>query len=82
MMGANVAGVAPQEAGDVLASAITALMRKLELPSGLRAIGYGPEHVDALVQGTIPQHRVTKLSPRPAGEADLRQLFLDSMDLW
>jgi hydroxyacid-oxoacid transhydrogenase len=82
MMGADVHGVAPQEAGEVLASTITALMRKLELPSGLRAIGYGPEDIDALVRGTIPQHRVTKLSPRPASEADLRQLFLDSMDLW
>jgi hydroxyacid-oxoacid transhydrogenase len=35
-----------------------------------------------LVAGTLPQHRVTKLSPRPAGPDDLRQLFLDSMSLW
>jgi hydroxyacid-oxoacid transhydrogenase len=82
MMGADTDGVAPREAGELLADAITGLMRKLEVPNGLRAIGYGPEHVDALVQGTVPQHRVTKLSPRPAGEADLRQLFLDSMELW
>ena len=82
LMGAAVDGVPATRAGEVLAETIIGLMRKLELPNGLRAIGYGPEHVDALVAGTIPQHRVTKLSPRPAGEADLRQLFLDSMTLW
>jgi hydroxyacid-oxoacid transhydrogenase len=82
MMGAAVDGVRPDAAGEVLAETIVALMRKLELPNGLRAIGYRPEHVDALVKGTIPQHRVTKLSPRPAGEAELKQLFLNSMTLW
>ena len=52
------------------------------MPNGLKAVGYGPGDVDALVAGTIVQHRVTKLSPRPAGEAELKQLFLDSMTLW
>jgi hydroxyacid-oxoacid transhydrogenase len=82
LMGANVDGVRPDGAGAVLAETIIGLMRKLELPNGLRAIGYGPGDVDALVTGTLPQHRVTKLSPRPAGEAELKQLFLDSMTLW
>jgi hypothetical protein len=34
------------------------------------------------VAATLPQHRVTKLSPRPADAQDLKQLFLDSMVLW
>jgi hydroxyacid-oxoacid transhydrogenase len=41
-----------------------------------------PEDVDTLVAGTIVQHRVTKLSPRPASEAELKEMFLDSMTLW
>jgi len=32
--------------------------------NGLRAVGYTPRDVDALVEGVLPQHRVTKLSPR------------------
>jgi hydroxyacid-oxoacid transhydrogenase len=52
------------------------------MPNGLSAVGFTPDDVDALVKGTLPQHRVTKLSPRPAGEAELRQLFLDSMTCW
>jgi hydroxyacid-oxoacid transhydrogenase len=82
MMGANVDGAAPGDAGELLAGAITALMRKLEVPNGLRAVGYGAEDIEDLVRGTVPQHRVTKLSPRPAAETDLRQLFSDSMALW
>ena len=57
-------------------------MQQTGMPNGLKAVGYSPEDVDALVAGTIVQHRVTKLSPRPASEADLSQMFLDSMTLW
>jgi hydroxyacid-oxoacid transhydrogenase len=82
LMGADVADARPEDAGDLLARAIIALMRQTGMPNGLKAVGYGPEDVDALVAGTIVQHRVTKLSPRPAGEADLKGLFLNSMTLW
>ena len=66
----------------MLADAIIGLMRQIDMPSGLEAVGYGPEDVDQLVAGTLPQHRVTKLSPRPADADDLKRLFLDSMKLW
>jgi hydroxyacid-oxoacid transhydrogenase len=82
LMGADVAGVRPEEAGEVLAGSIIALMRQTGMPNGLKAVGYGPDDVDALVAGTIVQQRVTKLSPRPASEAELKELFLDSMTLW
>ena len=82
LMGADTRNAEPEAAGDVLADAIIDLMRKVEMPNGLAAVGYGPDDVDALVEGTLPQHRVTKLSPRPAGAEDLKQLFLDSMTLW
>jgi len=82
LMGVDVAGAKPEEAGDRLAGAIIALMKKTGMPNGLSAVGFGPSDVDQLVAGTLPQHRVTKLSPRPASADDLKQLFLDSMTLW
>ncbi len=82
LMGADVSGASPEDAGEVLAGAIIGLMRELDMPGGLRGVGYGPEDVDRLVEGTLPQHRVTKLSPRPAGPEELRQLFLDAMAYW
>lgn len=82
LMGCDVSKAKPEEAGEILASAILDVMRKVGMPNGLKAVGFGPQDVDKLVEGTLPQHRVTKLSPRPAGPEDLRQLFLDSMTLW
>jgi hydroxyacid-oxoacid transhydrogenase len=82
LLGADVSDARPEDAGEILARAIISLMRQAGMPNGLKAVGYGPEDVDALVAGTIVQHRVTKLSPRPASEADLKELFLNSMTLW
>jgi hydroxyacid-oxoacid transhydrogenase len=52
------------------------------MPNGLRALGYTPADIPALVEGTLPQHRVTKLSPRPAGRDELAGLFEDAMLAW
>ena len=52
------------------------------MPNGLAAVGYSEADIPALVQGTLPQHRVTKLSPIPAGEAELTQLFRQSLHIW
>jgi len=82
LLGADTTGANPADAGKILAEAIVALMRRLNIPNGLSAVGYTTDDIPALVQGTLPQHRVTKLSPRPAGEAELTQLFEDSMVVW
>ena len=34
------------------------------------------------IDGTLPQHRVTKLSPRPAGPEELSELFRKSLTIW
>ena len=82
LMGADVSDAGPEDAGDVLADAIVGLLRRIGVPNGLGEIGYTAEDVPALAAGAIPQQRVIQLSPRPVEEADLRQLFLDSMRLW
>mgnify|MGYP001132216232 CR=1 FL=1 len=82
LLGVDTRGAAHEDAGNILADAIVDIMRKTGMPNGLSAIGFSPADVDKLVEGTLPQHRVTKLSPRPASPADLKQLFLDSMRCW
>jgi hydroxyacid-oxoacid transhydrogenase len=81
-LGADVSQATPQDAAEVLARRVIDFMQRLRMPNGLRAVGYTESDIPALVQGTLPQHRVTKLSPRPAGEAELTQLFRDSMTIW
>jgi hydroxyacid-oxoacid transhydrogenase len=82
VLGVETRGAAPDDAGEILAGAIIGIMRRVGMPNGLRAVGFTPDDVDALVAGTLPQHRVTKLSPVPAGPDELRRLFLASMTIW
>jgi hydroxyacid-oxoacid transhydrogenase len=81
-LGANVSGARPGDAGTILADRITWFMQQLGVPNGLRAIGYSSADIPALVAGTLPQHRVTKLAPRPAGPDELSALFEDAMVAW
>jgi hydroxyacid-oxoacid transhydrogenase len=81
-LGADVSRARPEDAGTILADRITWYMQRLKMPNGLRAIGYSTADIPALVEGTLPQHRVTKLSPRPAGAEELSALFEDAMVAW
>jgi hydroxyacid-oxoacid transhydrogenase len=81
-LGADVSEASPDEAGEVLAERVIHFMRTLGIPNGLSAVGYTSEDIPALVEGTLPQHRVTKLSPRPAEREDLTALFEQSMKIW
>ena len=80
--GADVASADLSDAGEILAEQVISLMRATGMPNGLSAIGYGEDDVDALVEGTLPQHRVTKISPRPVDAGALGELFRASMKLW
>jgi hydroxyacid-oxoacid transhydrogenase len=79
VLGADVSRAKPEDAGRILADRITAIMQELDIPDGLRALGYDSGDIPRLVEGTLPQHRVTKLSPRPAGPEDLAAMFEDAL---
>lgn len=82
LMGGDIEGVDDEDAGELLAEQIVRLLQDLEMPNGLSGVGYSESDIDAFVAGTLPQHRVTKLAPRPTGAAELRLLFEESMRLW
>ena len=81
-LGADVSRARGEDAGKILADRITELMQRLQVPNGLSAIGYTSADIPALVEGTLPQQRVTKLSPRPAGPEELARLFEGAMVAW
>lgn len=81
-LGADTNGVDPDDAGEVLADRVIHFMRELNMPNGIAEVGYTSDDIPALVEGTLPQHRVTKLSPIPAGPEELTKLFEDSMTIW
>ena len=82
VLGAKVKGAQIADAGRILSDQIIGLMHDLRVPNGLRELGYQSEDIPALVEGTLPQHRVTKLSPRPAGPDDLSRILEESMVVW
>ena len=81
-LGADISRVSGNDAGRVLADRITWFMQRLKVPNGLKAVGYSSSDIPELVKGTLPQHRVTHLSPRPAGPDELAALFEDAMVAW
>jgi hydroxyacid-oxoacid transhydrogenase len=81
-LGVDIARCKAQDAGRVLAERIAWFMQNLQTPNGLGAIGYTRADIPKLVEGTLPQHRVTKLSPRPAGTDELAGLFEDALAAW
>ncbi len=79
-LGADVARAMPEGMREkILADRIIWFMHRIKVPNGLRAIGYTSSDIPALVEGTLPQHRVTKLSPRPASPDDLARIFEQAM---
>jgi hydroxyacid-oxoacid transhydrogenase len=82
MLGADTRHASLDDAGEVLAQALIGIMKRVEMPNGIAAVGYTEADIPALVEKAIPQHRVTKLSPRPATPEDLAELFRGAMRYW
>ena len=78
----DIRGAKPEDAGRLLADRVIEFMRRLHMPNGLSGVGYTESDIPKLVEGTLPQHRVIKLSPRPVERADLVKIFEDAMIYW
>lgn len=83
--GVDISNVKRESAGEVLAEALRKFLDSLgDQPSGLKQLGFRSEHIDDLVEGTIPQARVLMLAPNLARELQtereqLRGLFEESL---
>lgn len=66
----------------MLADRITWFMQRLNVPNGLSGVGYSSSDIPALIEGTLAQERLTKLSPRPVDADALARIFETAMDCW
>ena len=82
LLGADIEDATPADAGYILSKQLIGIMKKLNMPNGLQGVGYTQDDVPALVEGAFSQHRLTKLSPRPAGQKAMATLFDDAMTYW
>jgi hydroxyacid-oxoacid transhydrogenase len=84
--GVDISSVKKESAGEVLGDALTKFLADLgDQPKGLKDLGFRREHIDDLVEGTIPQRRVLMLAPGLAEEVEqereqLRMLFEEAME--
>lgn len=82
LLGVDITNKKNADAGKVLGDRLREIMRDIDVPDGLIELGYTKEDIPALVKGTLPQHRVTKLAPRPQTEEDLTQIFENCMRVY
>uniref|UniRef100_A0A8C4N2C6 Hydroxyacid-oxoacid transhydrogenase, mitochondrial n=1 Tax=Eptatretus burgeri TaxID=7764 RepID=A0A8C4N2C6_EPTBU len=82
ILGADIRQACRADAGRILADVLRQMLFDLGVDDGLSALGYSCDDIPELVRGTLPQERVTKLSPRAQTEEDLSLLFEESMKLY
>lgn len=84
--GVDITNVKKESAGEVLGEALEKFLADLgDQPKGLKDLGFKREHLDDLVEGTIPQKRVLMLAPGLEEDVQkereqLSALFEDAME--
>jgi alcohol dehydrogenase class IV len=76
------AASAPNDDASFLPGVLVRLMRDIELPAGVGAVGFGESDVDDLVEGALKQQRLLATAPRPVTAEDLGGIFRRAMSLW
>ncbi|MCA8996813.1 MAG: iron-containing alcohol dehydrogenase [Planctomycetaceae bacterium] len=79
-LGAEIQDVPLETAGDVLANRVIHFMELMRQPRGIAEFGYSESDLPMLVEGTLVQARLLKLSPIDVGPGDLTKLFRESFN--
>src|SRR4051794_38597800 len=72
----------PDDAACFLPAGLTSLMRDIEIPAGIGAVGYDEGDIGDLVQGTLKQQRLLATAPKEVTEDDLEEIYRRSISLW
>jgi hydroxyacid-oxoacid transhydrogenase len=72
----------PKDQSEQLPSAVIDLMRDIDIPNGIGAVGYTEADIPNLVSGAMKQQRLLATCPRTPTEDDLAEIFTRSMQNW
>lgn len=81
-LGADVRGATDDDAGEIVAKQLIAMMKATEIPNGIAGVGYGKDDVPALAKGAWAQQRLLTNSPREITEDALEDLYLGALQYW
>jgi alcohol dehydrogenase class IV len=67
---------------EFLPTVLSALMRDIDIPGGIGAVGYDEGDIPDLVEGTMKQQRLLATAPKDVTEDDVAGIFHRSLSLW
>jgi len=81
-LGADISGAAVDDAGEVTAKRIIALMKAARIPNGLGGVGLGESDAGALADSAARQSRAIGNSPRDCARDDIAAMFTAAVSYW
>ena len=72
----------PSDASELLPTVLADLMRDIDIPNGIGAVGFAEADISDLVEGTMKQQRLLATCPREVTEDDIAGIFSRSLSLW
>jgi alcohol dehydrogenase class IV len=72
----------PNDDRDYLPTVLRQLMKDIEIPNGIGAVGYDEGDVPDLVEGAVKQQRLLATAPKTVTEDDLTSILSGSLELW
>jgi len=72
----------PSDLSEFLPTVLADLMRDIDIPNGIAAVGFVEGDIPALVDGTMKQQRLLATCPREVTEDDIAGIFSRSMENW
>jgi hydroxyacid-oxoacid transhydrogenase len=72
----------PSELSEFLPGVLSTLMRDVEIPNGIAAIGYTAGDIPELVEGTMKQQRLLATCPKMPTEDDIAAILTRSVQNW
>jgi hydroxyacid-oxoacid transhydrogenase len=72
----------PNDPAEYLPRALIGLMRDIDIPNGIGAVGYDDSDIPDLAEGTMKQERLLSTAPKPVTRPDIEEIFRRSLSLW
>ncbi len=79
-LGAETRGAAPTDAGELLAGALSSMMRAARVPVGLSSLGFTPEDAPRLAPLALAQRRLVDNAPVSVSREQMEALFRGALD--